>query len=319
MYLNEEQKKTLLRRLPNLELSYENSHNKVHCDLYYLIPKGRKQLVWFTYIEDKKICAIIEIVFGTKKMIKEIYVVPQKFEKKIVLGTLFYGTLFSVNNKKYLSIENIHFYKGKNVEQKNENEKLLLIKYILQNEIKQLIISKRGIGLGLPIIVNDYSTAIQIAKKIEYPIYSIQLRNLKDKKKILNSILFKNNKYENNSNNKNVNRVTFYVKALIQNDIYELYCINNSGNEENIGIAYIPDYSTSVMMNKLFRNIKENINLDALEESDDEEEFENIDEDKFVNLNKKIKMECVYNEKFEKFIPLKISNHPVTIKKDIVM
>jgi superfamily II DNA/RNA helicase len=38
-------------------------------------------------------------------------------------------------------------------------------------------------------------------------------------------------------------------------------------------VAFIPDYSTSVMMNKLFRNIKENQNLDALEESDDEEEF----------------------------------------------
>ena len=40
-------------------------------------------------------------------------------------------------------------------------------------------------------------------------------------------------------------------------------------------------------MNSLFRIIKENKNLDALEESDDEDEFENINEDKFVFLNKK--------------------------------
>ena len=31
-----------------------------------------------------------------------------------------------------------------------------------------------------------------------------------------------------------------------------------------------------LMMNSLFRTIKENNNLDLLEESDDEEEFENI-------------------------------------------
>ena len=37
-------------------------------------------------------------------------------------------------------------------------------------------------------------------------------------------------------------------------------------------------------MNSLFRNIKENGNLDLLEESDDEEEFENIALDKFVYL-----------------------------------
>ena len=39
-------------------------------------------------------------------------------------------------------------------------------------------------------------------------------------------------------------------------------------------------------MNKIFRNIKENDKLDALEESDDEDEFENDKSDKFVYLDK---------------------------------
>ena len=45
-------------------------------------------------------------------------------------------------------------------------------------------------------------------------------------------------------------------------------------------------------MNELFRNIKENSNLDLLEESDDEEEFENVNPDKYVYLEilKKIKI-----------------------------
>ena len=55
------------------------------------------------------------------------------------------------------------------------------------------------------------------------------------------------------------------------------------------------------MMNKLFRNIKENQNLDALEESDDEEEFEDERPDKFVYLNKEYKMVCKYNTKFNKW------------------
>ena len=41
-------------------------------------------------------------------------------------------------------------------------------------------------------------------------------------------------------------------------------------------------------MNSLFRNIKENRNLDLLEESDDEEEFENTSLDKFVDLDKEL-------------------------------
>ena len=59
-------------------------------------------------------------------------------------------------------------------------------------------------------------------------------------------------------------------------------------------------------MNKLFRNIKENNNLDTLEESDEEEEFENIQIDKFVDLNKLFKMRCIFNYKFKKWIPVSV-------------
>ena len=59
-------------------------------------------------------------------------------------------------------------------------------------------------------------------------------------------------------------------------------------------------------MNKLFRTIKENYKLDSLEESDSEEEFENINEDKFVNLQKIVYMKCLYMKKFKKWKPIEI-------------
>ena len=104
----------------------------------------------------------------------------------------------------------------------------------------------------------------------------------------------------------------FRVKADIQNDIYNL-CILPNGNSTNQTIesiyatAYIPDYKTSVMMNGLFRNIKENINLDALEESDDEDEFENDNVDKFVDLTKSYDMVCAYNFKHKKWTPIRLA------------
>ena len=73
-------------------------------------------------------------------------------------------------------------------------------------------------------------------------------------------------------------------------------------------MACIPDYKTSVQMNKHFRFIKENAKLDALEESDDEEEFENISDDKFVNLKKIVYMKCVYMKKFRKWKPVECVN-----------
>jgi hypothetical protein len=108
----------------------------------------------------------------------------------------------------------------------------------------------------------------------------------------------------------------FRIKPDLQNDIYHLYCLEN---DELVyyDIAFIPDYITSVMMNKLFRNIKENQNLDALEESDDEDEFEDERADRFVDLNKEYNMKCKYNYKFKKWYPICVVNMDTpVVKKD---
>jgi hypothetical protein len=43
-----------------------------------------------------------------------------------------------------------------------------------------------------------------------------------------------------------------------------------------------------------------------LEESDDEEEFQDISYNKYVNLDKIVKMQCIFHNKFKKWIPVKI-------------
>ena len=70
-------------------------------------------------------------------------------------------------------------------------------------------------------------------------------------------------------------------------------------------------------MNSLFRNVRENDNLDYIEESDDEEMFENISLDKYVDLNKKIKMKCIYVHKMKMWKPIEISNESIASKKYI--
>jgi hypothetical protein len=72
-------------------------------------------------------------------------------------------------------------------------------------------------------------------------------------------------------------------------------------------------------MNRLFRNIKENQNLDALEESDDETEFQNENDDKFVFLDKSFKMNCVYNPKFKKWMPVSLAARSERVVTDTVL
>ena len=203
----------MLKRLPKLKLSYENIHKKVSSDMYFLIPKGKKHLVWFTYFEDKRVCVFIQINAGSQNSITELFIVPQIFEKKLVLGTIFYGTLFSMNEHSFFSLENIHFYKGKNMEDKDEKYKLSLIQTIFDNELKHSIVTKSGICIGLPIIETSFEKAITCAKQLPYTIYSIQQRNFDDNKCLYNSTLYKS------SNTDECDNKLFLVKPDIQNDV----------------------------------------------------------------------------------------------------
>ena len=97
---------------------------------------------------------------------------------------------------------------------------------------------------------------------------------------------------------------TFIVKADLQNDVYRV-CTSDGGAH---GFAAIQTYETSKFMNKLFRRIKENDNLDLLEQSDDEDEFENVSPDKYVNLDKTCKLVCKYLPKLNKWCPYKVAS-----------
>ncbi len=98
------------------------------------------------------------------------------------------------------------------------------------------------------------------------------------------------------------------VYADIQFDIDRLYAFGRNRSRVYYNIANIPNYKKSVFMNSLFRNVRENENLDYIEESEDEEDFENVNVDKFVDLKKSIPMECTFNRKFKKWVPVRIAN-----------
>ena len=102
-------------------------------------------------------------------------------------------------------------------------------------------------------------------------------------------------------------QAVFMVRPNIQNDIYELF-VNTSNNRTNElvfhNFAHISNYKTSVMMNRVFRNIIENERLDAQEESEDETEFENTDPDKYVSLHKELLMMCRFNKRFCSWVPV---------------
>jgi hypothetical protein len=335
-------KQMILSDFPNIKLSYENiTHKKVYnSDMILVIPDGKKCFAWFTYINDKPSCLIMELA-GDKNIV-DIKHVNACFSNELSYGTIFYGTLFNHLGNRFFTIEDIFSYKDELIERRDWIYKMEKIKKMLKYDLKQVSYNNSFVIFGLPIICRTNDELENKLKNTKYKINSIQYR-LYNKTNNYLFITYDNyinpkeievvNKYvkpdvptqrrlqekpfekilakepvKSKASGKPFGEVVFLIKPDIQNDIYYLYCLDENLNEEQHSIANVPDYNTSVMMNKLFRIVKENNNLDALEESDDEDEFENENITKFVHLDKSHKMICQFNHKFKKWTPVKLAN-----------
>jgi hypothetical protein len=317
--LSQEEKQNILEEFPQIKLSYETiTHKKVYkYNLLLAVPDGKKCFAWFTSYKDKMSCFILELDSKNRKQIKNIKIVNSCFSSSLCYGTIFYGTLFYHMNSQFFSIEDIFMYKGKNVYNLHINDKVNNICYILKNDIKQIAYNNYFVVFGLPIIAKSNEDLENSLKSIKYKISAIKyytsnksnsyyLLPFEEYVNVVEEKVVEEKKIERTLERKYEKPVygkIFTCKPDIQNDIYHLYTLDN----EYVGLAAIPDYKTSVMMNKLFRIIKENNDLDALEESDDDEEFENANVDKFVSLDKSYKMICNFNNKFKKWVPIKIT------------
>lgn len=297
-------------RLPNIKLSYGNLlHKKVKTDFYQLVPRGLKCLLWYTYWKKDNVCYILYLNNDVDS-IKNVEKTFAFYNNNICYGkgTILSGYIFKHNKINIFSAIDIHFYKGIDLYHEKNSKKLEILNNMLSKDIKQTIYSTNQILVAYPVTCKSYNDALQMAKTSAYSIYSIALFNNNDTTQ---------KGYYKYSPKKQLEAV-FIVKPQSSYDMYDLYTDINSKPH---CIASITDYKTSVMMNNLFRNIKENKNLDFLEESDDEEEFENINEDKYVNLEKSEVMTCVYITRFNKWKPILVCDKttPLTSKKEIIM
>jgi hypothetical protein len=313
MHFTDQEKNFILQDFPKFELSYENMiHNKVHnADILLAIPEGKKCYAWFTSYKEDNVCFLLELI---DNKIKNISVLLTTFDDKLAYGTVFYGTMFKYNNINCFCIEDLYYCKGKNCTNRLYSEKLDLLRDILLHQK-----NNRHIIFGLPLMMRDFASMLKQIELLPYKICQIKFRFFEknNARKILYVKYYKprtNTNNNNNNNNNNSLKGVFKITADIEPDIYNLFALTD-GKEVCHDVAFIPDYKTSVLMNKLFRNIKENDNLDALEESDDEEEFEDSRLDKFVYLDRSFKMNCEYNHKFKKWVPISLADQNVMLSR----
>jgi hypothetical protein len=333
----------MLSNFPSdLKLSYDNSsHKKVYnSDILIAIPDGAKCFAWFTIVDDEETCLIIDQATMTWRRFSCC------FDKELARNqTIFHGVVFTHLNASFFSCEDVLFYKGRDVSRFTWLDKLDLFATIFKEDIKQVSYNSKFIVFAMPLMATDFNSLISQIYKVNYKVTSIQFKKypsighytsspfyykagsnhpcasgsqpqqnriVKNIKNVHQETRQHNGKQQHNEPRKNGDRpypptareVVFKVKADVQTDVYHLY-----GNDDAMfETCCIPTYTASVMMNGIFRTIKENNNLDALEESDDEDEFENDKIDKYVDLSKSCNFVCVYNNKFKKWTPVRIAD-----------
>jgi hypothetical protein len=331
----------ILSRFPHFELSYETiSHRKVSepYDVALAIPLGKKYYIWTTFEGRRNVCYLMEIT--RDKRIGNITEISIEFAEELSFGTVLYGTIGdisgidSASQNKVFIIEDIFYHHGISVKHHTFSEKLGAIDTLFSQKSILLYDSVAKFSFGLPVMwkssgEDTESSDKQMIDKCGYTVHHIQYRsltqivpyiNMSAKPKpqqhvptidapvieptfhgILPTFNYTKPQYKHNT--------VFIVKADIQFDIYHLYAYGANKSQVYCGLAGIPTYKTSVCMNGLFRNIRENKNIDYIEESDDEEDFENTQLDKYVSMDKIMPMECYFHKRFKKWVPLHVVPH----------
>lgn len=293
MYLSAKEKENILKKFPNFELCYEKkSHNKVFKDVILAIPKGKKYFAWFFMYKGESICLFLQKQNNSYKIMN----IEHKFccfDASLCIGTLVYGTVIKVKHQEFFVVEDIYYYKNKFIGNLNLDKKINYLE-LFYNHLKEISI-KNFIIFSHCLMEKKYKALMNYVYDVDYEIYCLQHRSLYTIEPYINT--FMKEKHEERI-------ASFKVVAENQNDIYSLYCYDRG--EKYHDSAYVSNYENSVFLNSLFRKIKENIDLDALEESDEEQEFENINDDKYIK-NKSFVMDCKYIKKFKKWEPFRLS------------
>lgn len=322
------------------EIASSQKRFSVKCNSIALaIPIGRKYFLWFSYREnssekecyllglnkDKQICSVEPRVIGKGKF-------PQNYS----LGTIVYGTMYESSSElsapQLFVAEDIYMYCGVPLHNLCFGNRL--------GFLRDFVRECPEYALPLMWFVNDgahlnCAIPVELAKQIAYTPHHIQYREIDRVAPYINVPIPKRGVTQVpsviTSSAEVAQKMTatiqkpiprfdyakpvyrypavFNVKADPQLDLYHLYAFSG-GIEGGVycGLAGVQSYKTSVFMNRLFRRIRENENLDLAEESEEEEDFENMDANKFVYLDRTIPIECIFNMKHRKWIPTRLAS-----------
>ena len=197
------------------------------------------------------------------------------FSSPLALGTILHGTITHYQGTRCFVADNIFYWKGAPCGDDLYESKLERMTSMLQNDIDSRLYLSTQVMFSLP-VYSYHPTSFDTIYKL-YCVKCVQLHG----PKVVNCP---------------DRTAVFHVKATPTCDMYELH------NPEGFhSMACVDTYARSVMMNGLFRRVKENEDLDAVEESDDESDPNTV----FVH--RVLPMLCRWHPLHKKWTPISVA------------
>lgn len=307
-------------------------------EIVLAIPFGKKYCIYFSYYNEHNVCYLMELN-KNKSVIRvtvinvtcdsELHIGTLLYGTCVPVNTLQYNgqIIYQENDDRILFIiEDIYLWKGISMTDILYNKRIgyiksLFEKYNLKQDNSKIIFYFTNMWY---VPIHTFSK-YEIEEKVQlsyylikhsiiYPVHHLQMRNININNPYLNiqiGISTISNPKEctyhihvceyihNYSKPIYKTNAIFMIKLSKKYDIYYLYCKNDANEDVFYGFAGIPDIKTSVFMNLFIRNLKENINLDFIQESDDENEDVEMN-----NTETYIYMMCNFNFKIKKWVPI---------------
>ena len=335
----------------SMKISYEiNTYKKVSASGFYIIPRGKKCVVWLTVYKGTQEAIFFDVDPRDHSKVKFVSIRAIHSSQQFHFddfqgsGTVLYGTLFThgPDQQQFFAVENIHVYENACVDHLNVVQKDELL-YTLFSKSGPHAVNVRAhahtqVLFGVAVKCGTYAEALKVANTpsiVPYSVYAIQGRfhTQTDNKYYQNcQSQGGDNKYPQGGDkhplkplcgggdkhplkplcgggSAPLNTKLFMVCPQPLVDTYTLRCpVSNVVEPEP---AHVGDYKTSVLLNSIFRTVRENASLDAAEESEDEEVFQASHQ---MHIHGYISsstpperpMICTYNYKFKRWVPIRL-------------
>jgi len=337
------QSHSILQRFPKFELSYETiSHKKVsakNASVVMAIPLGKKYFIWHTYEPPSRpVCYLIGLNKDKCPISAEpIMDLPERPADKFHHGTIIYGTLYETSTSRNFIAEDIYSFCGINLAKLPFGNKIAFLKEYVEATRPYCVLPMMWFANAGE--EQTHQIPDNIAQQTAYTVHHVQYREIYQISPYVNVPIPKkgcsatNPVIDSSAATKKLTTTAilkpvprfdfrklqfrypavFNIMADAQLDLYHLYTHDNS----YCGLAGIQTLKTSMFMNGLFRRIRENSNLDLAEESEDEDDFQNTDCNKYVHLDRVIPIRCVFNLKHKKWVPTSVAGeNSVVVRLD---